>query len=157
VTSTPTVATQPRPVERPGLPLALAERIGFLLAHAHIGIRNAGNQALERFELDVREWAALALLNAEGSLSQQALAMLQRCDRTTMVAIVDRLEELGYAKRNRNPRDRRAYALEITPKGRRTLSEADALLADVEREFFAPLSAAERRTLIGLLQRLLVG
>jgi DNA-binding MarR family transcriptional regulator len=157
MTSAPTVAGERLVVERPGLPSALADRIGFLLAHTHIGMRNAGNEALERFELDVREWAALALLDAEGGLSQQALAMLQRCDRTTMVAIVDRLEELGYAKRRRNPRDRRAYALEITPAGKRVLTEADGLLAEVERDFFAPLSAKERRTLIGLLQRLLVG
>ena len=41
-----------------------------------------------------------------------------RVDRTTMVAIVDELEAAGFVDRQRNPEDRRAYALEATDAGR---------------------------------------
>lgn len=140
----------------PRLPRALGRRIGFLLAKTHLAARERANEALSPLRLDVREYASLVVLASEGSLSQQSLAELQRCDRTTMVAIVDHLEEAGLVKRRRNPQDRRAYALEITPGGRAALERANGLVADAERAFLAPLSAAERAELTDLLQRLLV-
>jgi DNA-binding MarR family transcriptional regulator len=73
-----------------------------------------------------------------------------------MVAVVDKLEEAAFVERRRNPLDRRAYALEITEKGRRVLEQADRLALEVEQDFLAPLSASERRTLIDLLQRLIL-
>ena len=72
-----------------------------------------------------------------------------------MVAVVDKLENDGLVVRRRNPLDRRAYALEITDKGRRVLGQADELVSKVEHDFLAPLSAVERRALVDLLQRLL--
>jgi DNA-binding MarR family transcriptional regulator len=142
--------------ELPALPAALADRIGYLLAKAHLGIRAIADEALIPLGLDKKEYAALVLLASEGPLSQQALSVIQGCDRTTMVAVVDKLEDGQLVVRRRNPLDRRAYALEITAKGRRALDQADKLVSRVERDFLAPLSTAERRTLIDLLQRLLV-
>ena len=140
----------------PPLPAALADRIGYLLARAHLGMRAIADEALTPLGLDKKEYAALVLLASEGPLSQQALSVIQGCDRTTMVAVVDKLEDGELVVRRRNPLDRRAYALEITAKGRRALDQADELVSKVEHDFLVPRSAAERRTLIDLLQRLLV-
>jgi DNA-binding MarR family transcriptional regulator len=141
----------------PTLPPALADRIGYLLAKAHLGMRAIADEALTPLGLDKKEYAALVLVASEGPLSQQALSVIQGCDRTTMVAVVDKLEDGELVVRRRNPLDRRAYALEITAKGQRALEQADELVSKVERDFLAPLSATERRTLTDLLQRLLVG
>jgi DNA-binding MarR family transcriptional regulator len=141
----------------PALPPALAERIGYLLARTHLGMRAIADEALTPLGLDKKEYASLVLIASEGPLSQQALSVIQGCDRTTMVAVVDKLESGGLVVRRRNPLDRRAYALEITAEGRRALDQADELVSKVERDFLAPLTAAERRTLIDLLQRLLTG
>ena len=160
VASSPTARTADVVTERadlPVLPPALADRVGYLLAKAHLGMRAAADEALIPLGLDKKEYAALVLVASEGPLSQQALSVIQGCDRTTMVAVVDRLEDGGLVMRRRNPLDRRAYALEITAKGRRALDQADELVSRVERDFLGPLSAAERRALIDLLQRLIVG
>jgi DNA-binding MarR family transcriptional regulator len=149
-------AGTPVTTDLPALPPALADRIGYLLAKAHLGVRAVADRALVPLRLDKKEYAALVLVASEGPLSQQALSVIQGCDRTTMVAVVDKLEAGGLVVRRRNPVDRRAYALEITTQGRRVLDEADELVSQVERDFLAPLSASERRTLVGLLQRLLV-
>jgi MarR family transcriptional regulator, lower aerobic nicotinate degradation pathway regulator len=143
--------------ELPALPAALADRVGYLLARAHLGMRAIADEALTPLGLDKKEYAALVLLASEGPLSQQALSVIQGCDRTTMVAVVDKLEDGELVVRRRNPLDRRAYALEITAEGRRALDQADRLVSRVERDFLAPLSTAERHTLTDLLQRLLVG
>jgi DNA-binding MarR family transcriptional regulator len=139
----------------PRVPDALRENVGFLLAKTHLAAREIGNAALEEVRLEVREFGALAILEDEGTISQQALAELQRCDRTTMVAIVDHLEAEGLVERRRNPADRRAYALEITAEGRRTLKRAKELVRAAHEELLGSLSASERRELGDLLRRIL--
>jgi DNA-binding MarR family transcriptional regulator len=154
VTSAPTKVKEAAP-DAPTLPAALSDRVGFLLAKTHLAARAAADPSLQPLGLDVRQFGALALLAGEGAMSQQALSVLQRCDRTTMVAVVDGLEAGGYVERRRNPDDRRAYALHITAAGRRALARAEKLVAEAEREFLAPLSPAEVRQLKDLLRRLL--
>ena len=79
-----------------------------------------------------------------------------RVDRTTMVAIVDELEAAGLVDRQRNPEDRRAYALVATDAGREWLAEKRGALMAAQEDLLSVLSAAERRALISSLQRLLV-
>jgi DNA-binding MarR family transcriptional regulator len=71
-----------------------------------------------------------------------------------MVAVVDGLEAKELVERRANPDDRRARALYVTPKGRTTLAKVMQISAAHEAQVSAPLSAAERRQLIRLLQRL---
>jgi DNA-binding MarR family transcriptional regulator len=72
-----------------------------------------------------------------------------------MVAIVDRLEELGYAERNRNPTDRRRYTVTLTRQGRKALEAAMEVVDEAEAEFFAPLEAGERSYLDDVARRLM--
>lgn len=150
-TASPLAPTTPHPP----LPGALEGNIGFLLAKAHLAAREVGNAALEEVGLEVREFGALTILEDEGTISQQALSVLQRCDRTTMVAIVDHLEAEGLVERRRNPADRRAYALEITAAGRRRLKRAKELIRGAHDELLGALSVSERRELGELLRRIL--
>jgi DNA-binding MarR family transcriptional regulator len=134
----------------------LLERVGYLLAKTHVQMRERANAMLEPLRLDVMQFGALTVLDDAGPLSQQALAARIGCDRTTMVAIIDRLEASGYVKRRRNPEDRRAYALEITKRGAEAQTKGLELLTSFEGEFLAPLSAKERDSLRDMLRRLLL-
>jgi DNA-binding MarR family transcriptional regulator len=139
------------------LPPALAEMAGFLLAKAHHLFHERANAALGDGALGIKHFGSLTVIADEGRLSQSDLCVRMRVDRTTMVAVVDELEAAGYVDRRRNPDDRRAYALEATDAGRAWLTEKrDALMA-AQAELLAVLSEEERRGLVELLQRLLVG
>ena len=151
----PKTAPQAPEAEGADLPPALVGRIGFLLGRAHMKGRELGNKALEPLELEVKQYGALAVLASEGALSQQALGERLGCDRTTMVALMDDLERKGHTKRRRNPDDRRAYALELTPSGRSILGRANRRLDAAEQSIFAALSPDERATLRELLIRLI--
>jgi DNA-binding MarR family transcriptional regulator len=105
--------------------------------------------------LRVKECGALSVLVEEGPLPQQRLGERQGIDRTTMVAIVDNLERKGLVERRRDPRDRRAYSLHATAKGRRALRRADAVAERAEEEFLAPLPARDRERLKQMLRTLL--
>jgi DNA-binding MarR family transcriptional regulator len=96
----------------------------------------------------------LETIQAEQPLSQTRLGDLTGTDRTTIVAIVDKLEALGAAVRNRDPNDRRSHAVMLTSSGARVLAEARKLALAAEQHFLAPLAPAERSTLHSLLSRL---
>jgi DNA-binding MarR family transcriptional regulator len=103
--------------------------------------------ALEPLGLSPKGFGALTVLAGAGPLSQGSLAVRQGIDRTTMVAVVDELERLGAVRRRRDERDRRAYALELTPAGRRLLERGREVLAGAEERFLTPLPLEERQRL----------
>lgn len=137
------------------LPEAVSDRLGFLLGRAHLAHRQVAESRLESLGIRARESGALALLASEGPLSQQRLGQRMGVDRTTMVALVDELERKGLVARERDPGDRRAYALHLTSQGRRLLARAEKAVGRAEDEFLGALSAAERRQLKALLHRLI--
>jgi DNA-binding MarR family transcriptional regulator len=135
--------------------MEILDRLGPLLGRAHDAHRGAVAAELGRLGLSPKGFGALTVLDADGPLPQVELARRQGIDRTTMVAVVDELERLGAVRRERDERDRRAYAVELTPAGRRLLGRARPLLLAAEEEFLAPLPAGDRERLKDAL-RLLV-
>jgi len=102
--------------------------------------------------------ALFALLNvaaARDGATQQELGTMLGIDRSTMVALIDNLESAGLAKRRPSPTDRRAKQISTTAKGRRVLERARAVIAEVEDEVLAGLTAAQRSELTKLLRRAL--
>ena len=70
-----------------------------------------------------------------------------------MVALVDSLEERGYVRRERNPDDRRAYLLQLTPEGRRMQVRARKVMLGAEDELLGSLNQSERQQLRELLAK----
>jgi DNA-binding MarR family transcriptional regulator len=135
-------------------PRVLAERIGFLLARAHLIAREKADAALNRSGTSMKAFAALATLVSDGPMSQQRLSRRIRMDPATMVDVIDGLERSGHIVRRRNPDDRREYALEPTAKGRALLARSRRALEAAERETVSGLSARETGLLLGLLARI---
>lgn len=109
--------------------------------------------ALDSWSLTGRDLRVLSVAHGEG-LSQRELGRLTGMDRTTMVAVVDKLERLGYAHRERDLADRRKYLVRLTDAGTKVVDEALDQLSKAEAEFLSPLNAAEQRQLNRLLARL---
>ena len=108
--------------------------------------------------LDARKWhyATLAALEEFGPDSQSGLSNRTGIYRSDMVATINELTARGFVVRAPDPADRRRNAITLTDEGRRHLKRLDALIADAEAEFLAPLSDADRAELIRILQ-LIVG
>jgi DNA-binding MarR family transcriptional regulator len=143
---------------REELPPAIAERMGFLTGRIHQQLLRLLRET-DSFDepFTGKHFGCLAVVIDEGPLSQQELGKRVCVDRTTVVAVVDDLEDAGFVQRKRNPDDRRAYALEATEAGRAWAVEARRAALQAERQLLAPLSAADRKQLVGLMQRLLLG
>ena len=143
--------------EAQSFPSALAARVGFLLAQAHMTARAKADLALEGVGLTMKGFAALGTLISDGPLSQQRLSRRIRMDPATMVDVIDQLEDSGYVRRNRNPADRREYWLLPTSRGRALYFRAEKAMVETERATLRGLSAGETRTLMDLLRRIATG
>jgi DNA-binding MarR family transcriptional regulator len=95
----------------------------------------------------------LGHLGASEGQSQQALSIALGIHRSAVVALVDDLEQRGLAERRRNPADRRAHALYLTPSGRELLADLKRVAEEHEAELLTALDESERLRLVSLLQR----
>jgi DNA-binding MarR family transcriptional regulator len=91
---------------------------------------------------------------SDPGISQQALAEHLGIMPSRMVALVDELESKGIVERRRSTEDRRNYALELTPTGRRLLGELSRIAVEHEEALCAALSKEERLQLRDLCRRI---
>jgi len=136
------------------VPPSLAGRPGALLVIAARTGQELASRRLAPLGLSVRLCGVLNLL-AEGAISQQELGEQLGIDRTTVVEMIDELEQQGIVVRRRNPADRRSYALTLTPRGQTVQKRAARVFDAAADEFFEALEPAERQALSGMLQRLI--
>ena len=136
------------------LPPSMRGRVPFLLFRASQASLSLANQMLAGIGLCARQAGILTMVTELQPMTQKALAEALGIDRTTMVALLDDLEDKGYVTRRRHPRDRRAFLIDPTGSGRTAKAAAVRVLDEQQRRFLAPLSLAERRQLAGLLTRL---
>jgi DNA-binding MarR family transcriptional regulator len=136
------------------LPPSMRERVPFLLYRAAEESHALANQMLAGMALTARQAGILTMVTELEPMTQKALGDALRIDRTTMVALLDDLEDKGYVARQRHPRERRAFLVHPTDAGRAAKAAAVQILDDQQRRFLAPLTPAERGQLAALLTRL---
>jgi MarR family transcriptional regulator, lower aerobic nicotinate degradation pathway regulator len=108
-------------------------------------------EALEPFGIRPRHVAALIELRDHGELTQQSLCGRLHLDPTNLVAILNELEERGYATRRRDPDDRRRHLVEVSKKGLAVIDKVSEVMDRVEDELLDGFEPAEREQLEGLL------
>jgi DNA-binding MarR family transcriptional regulator len=99
--------------------------------------------------------AILAALDDFGPMSQQQLADSLDFDKSHLVGRIDVLEERDLVTRAQDPDDRRRHRVVLTSAGRTLLSRLVPIAKQSQVGFLEVLSAAEQRTLISLLLRVL--
>jgi len=142
-----------RPGARGPTRAAADEDFAFLLVR--LGIYAAGRfaQVLEPLGIEPRHFGVLNRIASHEGESQQTLGARLGLHPTRMVFAVDELEERGLVERRRNPSDRRSNAIYLTADGRKLLTRARTVAAKHDASLGDGLSAAERRQLTKLLQR----
>lgn len=96
----------------------------------------------------------LASLADEGEASQAELARRTGIDPSDVVATLNDLVARGFVSRMRDPLDGRRNIVTLTPKGRAELRRLDAVVANIQDQFLAALTAAERRQFVRILAKL---
>lgn len=110
---------------------------------------------LAPYGLSARSWGILRFIDVNGSQSQQHISERLRIDRSTMVNLVDELEQKGYIIRMRDRQDRRRYAVTLTEYGERQLRDGlDAVEDNVTNRFLEGVSDEDCERLISILTSL---
>lgn len=89
------------------------------------------------------QFAALDALQHAPGIDQARLAEAIAKDRSTIGAVVDRLEQKGLVARVENDKDRRARILRLTASGERTLRALRPVVENLQKEILSGLSSAE--------------
>jgi DNA-binding MarR family transcriptional regulator len=104
-------------------------------------------------ELSPGRAGMLLLIEANPGVPQGRLAEAVKLDRSTMVGVVDSLEERGLIERRRGV-DRRTNGLWLTRTGKALAARLRRRIEQHEDRVAARLSGAERAQLLALLEKL---
>jgi len=132
----------------------LPDLIGFNLRCAQVVVFQDFKRVVGGAEISPPQFGAMVLIEANPGISQSAIAAALRFDRSTLVQIIDRLEERGLVVRAVSARDRRSHALRLTEAGHRQLAELKRLVDAHESQITKRLDATEKQTLVALLRRI---
>ncbi len=129
-------------------------RTGFTLTILGESFQSHIRKVLAEHGLRPRQLRILDLLADRGPTGQRELAELMGIDHSTLVNLLNPLEDGRLIKRERDTTDRRRHVVSIAAAGQRRLAKADQAFRDAEDAFFAALADDEREQLHGLLSRL---
>jgi DNA-binding MarR family transcriptional regulator len=132
----------------------LTGNAGFLLSRVGAAVQTGFKELLGEWRIRPQHFAILTALSVAGEASQQQLCQALGIDSGNMVEMVDTLETLGYARRRRDPADRRRYLVAMTAEGRLAFAAIRDTVADFTVRFLDPLGQREQTALVGALAKL---
>jgi DNA-binding MarR family transcriptional regulator len=132
----------------------LTEMVGYQLRRANDVATRRYFAVLADTGITPGQIGVLTLIAKNAGLTQSALSKGLGVDRSTMVAVIDRLEKLDLVTRERSAQDQRAYSLQLTARGTDLMATLLQRLHGLEDELLTKMSIQERDTLVHLLHRL---
>ncbi len=131
----------------------LPDLLGYQLRLAQQAVFRDFERAADGLGVSPGRFGMLVLIESNPGVSQSRLAQEIGLDRSTLVAILDALEDARLVER-RAGEDRRSNGLWLTRRGKSVVEKMKARVAEHEARIAARLSAAERGQLLELLRRL---
>ncbi len=132
----------------------LSRSLAFHVRKAQLALQRRGLRNLSALHVGPAEFGTLVLCEQNPGMAQFQIAAALDIDKASVVAVVDRLEELGWLLRRRSNHDRRRYGLYLTPEGARQVQVLRAQSEEAESFAHGIFSAEEHTQLLGLLARL---
>ena len=131
----------------------LPRLVGYQLRLAQLAVFRDLDRSTADLGLTPGRFGMLVLIEANPGVTQSALARAVGLDRSTLVALLDQLEDRRLVAR-RQGEDRRTNGLWLTTAGQRFLGKMKRRVAAHEARVAARLTRAERELLLGALRRL---
>ena len=103
---------------------------------------------------DVRDWLVLAALDDGTDRTQLELSRMICIDKTTLIAVLDRLEQQKLVVRTVDPADRRVRIPRITAAGRRAHAKFATARDAAETQALDGVDPEQRTLLLDLLARI---
>ncbi len=144
------------PVRHPRLSTDVLDRsIAYKLRLAQIVAWRAFEGRVSGYGTAPRYLGLITLIGANPGQPQSRLAEAVALQRSSLVAILDRLEAEGIVERRGDEKDRRLKTVWLTPSGQKQLEELSVIAARHEEQLGRGLDAEERERIIAALDRLI--
>ena len=131
--------------------------IGYLLKMSHSVMHDSAAAAFAGHDLSFMQWIVLMKLRENASLTASELCRDMHHDNGALTRMLDQLEERDYVQRERSEADRRVVRLQLTPAGRRKVTELMPLVVDRFNDALTEFNKAEFVELTRLLNKLIGG
>lgn len=128
------------------LPFEIAET-----AHA---LRRAFDRRAASHGVTRAQWKVMFRIDRFPGVHQVELADMLDIEPITLCRIVDRLEQAGLVERRRDPSDRRAWQLHLTPAARPLKAKLDSLGSALISDAFAGIARGELDQVRSVLERI---
>ncbi len=132
----------------------LEEYVGHLLRKASQRSAEIFQRVMSEFDVTPTQFAALIKLADEDEVSQNVLGRLTAMDPATILGVISRLRRRGLVESRLDPNDGRRILLHLTSEGKALVAEMRSQAGAVTTEALAPLTKAESRSFLRLLQKL---
>ena len=133
------------------------DKVAILTKNAALEFEKMANPVLLQYDLTGSQYKLLKYLYVHPADTVRQVDMERYYSMThpTAIGLLDQLEKKGYVTRSVNPADKRSRVISLTEKAYKMqevlIREGDRL----EEQFTARLTEDERKSLVGLLQKLL--
>lgn len=128
--------------------------LGAAFAWLARAMMKAEEPVLRAHEVEMWDYAVLAVLEDGPAPTQSELAGAVGRDKTRLIPILDRLEVRGLLRRTPDPADRRNRVVALTPAGRALVESCRTGVREVEAELLDRLEPDERAGFVAALDRL---
>lgn len=128
--------------------------VGYNSRRAALSIIEVFMERMSAYDLKVVEFSMLSLVGHNPGITSRQLCATLGVLPPNLVGLIASLERRGLISRQPHPSDGRAMGVHLTPAGTELMEEAEQTVAQLEVEATSRLTAAERRTLIQLLQKI---
>lgn len=133
---------------------ALSGLFGYRLKRAFNAIQADLTETLRPFELRMITYSLLAVIVDNPGVRQSQLAQVLAIERPNLVVLLDQIERRELITREREPADRRAYALTCTLAGRQLYERARLAVLAHEKQYLTQLDAGQTADIIASLRQI---
>jgi DNA-binding MarR family transcriptional regulator len=127
--------------------------VGYNASRAAITVIELFLQRMAVYGMRQVDFSVMSLITHNPGITSRQLCAALSIQPPNLVAMINALEGRELIVRKPHPRDGRAVGLHPTPAGLKLMLDAERTAQELEADATARLSAAERKNLIRLLQK----
>ena len=137
--------------------MSLEERLMMAIIRASEFMQREASSVLRNYGLTLAQYNALRVLDASdsGQNTMTNVSKIMLVSGGNITGIAKRLEARGFLVRKRAPEDDRINLIEITPKGRRTLTNVSSENEKNIKKFLSVYSEDEKFHLLPMIKKII--
>ena len=113
-------------------------------------------RGVNQFDLRTVDFSVLSIMAHQPGVTSRQLCQLLNVLPPNMVVLLRDLDKRGLIERTPHPTDGRAMGLSLSASGKALMKKAEKAASDADAQGTAHLTAAERKTLTRLLQKIYI-